>query len=372
MYYNSSWTPEGLIRDLKTIAATLDQKPILILTKDEPVLWVSEFRKEIDALYEIYLPSHDIVTLLMNKQKFSALSAREGWPTPLTWTINSKDELLLLLNDLPYPCILKPHIKNSTFRQHAPKKAFVASNAHDLTAAYDLVARWEKQVLIQEWIPGGDERIAFCLTYYARNGTRIASFPGRKLRQWPIRCGNTAIAEPAPETWREGLITLTDNIWKRLGFTGIGSIEYKIRLDSNTPVIIEPTVGRTNWQSEVAVLNGENIPAIAYFDLAKQHYARPISPSHPVKLIDGNAEIRAALAYWRTGELSLMQWIADRSGNKAYMLLRPRDLGPFLASVKSFVFNIIHRLIRRFLRLLTSPLRMYSFVKAAFSWRELR
>ena len=99
-----------------------------------------------------------------------------------------------------------------------------------------MVAQWEKEVVIQEWIQGGDERIAFCLTFYDDNSEQAVSFPGRKLRQWAIRCGNTAMCEPSPREWAEGISRLTETIFKKVRFKGLGSIEYKIRPDSNVPV----------------------------------------------------------------------------------------------------------------------------------------
>ena len=343
---SSSWTHEGVINDLKLIGKKLDAKAALLITKDEPVLWISESRQQIQDFYEIYLPDHDIVSVLMDKAKFYELAKKEGWPVPITWIANNKDEIISLRKDVLYPCILKPGVKNSEFRKHAPKKSFIIHSPRELIETYDMVAQWEKEVVIQEWIQGGDDRIAFCLTYYGDNSDQIASFPGRKLRQWPIQCGNTAISEPAPSEWVSNITTLTEKIWKAVRFKGLGSIEYKIEPRTNAPVIMEPTVGRTNYQSEVAVLNGVNIPAIAYCDLTKHGYVVHTPKRERVKLIDGKAEIKAALTYWWMGQLGPAQWIRDRSGKKKYMILRSNDLGPFVASILANIRRVLRKMTR--------------------------
>jgi predicted ATP-grasp superfamily ATP-dependent carboligase len=46
--------------------------------------------------------------------------------------------------------------------------------------------------------------------------------------------------------------------------SGFGGIEYKRDARDGRFLIIEPTVGRTNWQKEVATLAGVNIPLMAY------------------------------------------------------------------------------------------------------------
>ena len=331
--YNRSWTPEGILEDLRSIARRLDRKSPLIITKDEPVLWISEARTELEDSFELNLPEHDVVQLLMNKTRFHELCLAKGWPVPRTWKAKSKDELASVLKEIDYPCILKPQVKNRTFRRFSARKAFVVPDERELLSTYAMVAQWEPEVVVQEWIPGGDGSISFCLSYHDRQGKPAAHFAGRKLRQWPIRCGNTAIAEPAPEEWVDPIVAVTQTIWDDVGFRGIGSIEYKMTPGTLRPVIMEPTVGRTNYQNEVAVLNGVNIPAIAYCDLTGKSYVATAPPSRPVRLVDGGAELKAALIYWRMGELGLTQWLAERSGNKKYMMLRVGDLGPFLVSM---------------------------------------
>ena len=45
-------------------------------------------------------------------------------------------------------------------------------HAQQLLECYNMVAQWEEDVIIQEWIPGGDDRIAFV--------------PGRRI-YWVLR-----------------------------------------------------------------------------------------------------------------------------------------------------------------------------------------
>ena len=54
-----------------------------------------------------------------------------------------------------------------------------------------------------------------------------------------------------------------------------------------------------------------------------------------MKLIDGHAEWRAALAYRRAGRLTLSRWWSQRRGPSRYMLLRAGDPLPFIAAVQA-------------------------------------
>lgn len=328
-----SWNETEVISELKAIAKTLTRKAPLIITKDEPVLWISECRDELSDAYEICLPAKHTVDLLMSKTGFLGLAAREKWPVPRFWEINNRESLITYLRDVTYPCILKPRMKTTSFRTYSPRKAFKINSQSELLSVYDMVAKWEKEVVVQEWIDGGDDRIVFCLTYYDRNGCPRVLFPGRKLLQWPIQCGNTAISEPAPKRWENAINELTKRIWESIEFKGIGSIEFKIRQDSNDLLIIEPTVGRTNYQNELAVINGQNIPAIAYCDLTGRDFKPLPRESTRTKLIDGRGEIKASFEMVRCREFSIRRWLRNRKGKKKYMILRMNDIGPFVMAL---------------------------------------
>jgi D-aspartate ligase len=59
---------------------------------------------------------------------------------------------------------------------------------------------------------------------------------------------------------------LTERFLDISGYQGLGSLEFKWDARARRFVIIEPTVGRTDWQEEIATLNGLNLALIAYCD----------------------------------------------------------------------------------------------------------
>jgi predicted ATP-grasp superfamily ATP-dependent carboligase len=336
-----AWSSDGVISDLKSIGSRLESKAPLLLTKDQAVLWVSEAREELSNFFEIALPEKETVDLLMNKVRFLKLAQSEGWPVPHTWMAESKAELVSL-SEIIYPCILKPQLKNDLFRTHSPKKAFRVRCRKELIQTYDLVSQWEKEVVIQEWIDGADNRIGFCLGYCDRTSEARALFAGRKLIQWPVGWGNTAISEPAPPEWCEPMIALTNRIWQKVGYKGLGSLEFKMRGDSSIPVIMEPTVGRTDFQSEVAVLNGVNIPAVAYCDLAGLPLPSTRKFRRRTKLIDGPSHLRAARVFiGQPDDLGFPAWLGARKGRKRYMIFRSGDYGPFLSSIRQQIRSMV-------------------------------
>ena len=60
------------------------------------------------------------------------------------------------------------------------------------------------------------------------------------------------------------LTLLTNRFFSGVGFVGLCSMEFKRDARTNQFYMIEPTVGRTDYQEEIASLNGVNIPLAAY------------------------------------------------------------------------------------------------------------
>ncbi|OYU65088.1 MAG: FAD-dependent oxidoreductase, partial [Burkholderiales bacterium PBB5] len=118
-------------------------------------------------------------------------------------------------------------------------------------------------LIVQEWIQGGDDSIFFCLQYMGSDGAPAASFTGRKLRAWPPQVGGTASCMSAPEHHAE-LSAMTAQFFRAVGFEGMGSMEYKRDARDGRFYVVEPTVGRTDFQQEVATVNGCNLPWAAY------------------------------------------------------------------------------------------------------------
>jgi predicted ATP-grasp superfamily ATP-dependent carboligase len=156
--------------------------------------------------------------------------------------------------------ILKPADKRHFHAGRTPRLVTATSCADAGAAAERLLAQ-AGDVLVQETIEGADDSIFFCLFYRGRDGETLGMFTGRKLASTPPGTGSTALCAAATN---EELERTTIGILDRVNYCGFGGIEYKKDAGSGRFLIIEPTVGRTDWQEEVATLAGVNIPLIAY------------------------------------------------------------------------------------------------------------
>lgn len=341
-----AWGPEAIVEELLALARSLEGRAPLFLCGDEPVLWLSRARAALEPHYHLPLPAHEVVELLMDKTRFVVHAAERGWPVPRSRVVHDSVGLEEAIGELAFPVILKPARRNFVYRRRSFPKAFVAAAPGDLRAAYVRIADAESDAVVQEFIPGGDDRIGFSLGYAPGDGRAPITFEGRKLLQWPPTCGNTAVAEPAPEAWREPLSELMARIWKDVAYRGPGSLECKFDSRSGLPVITEPTVGRVNLQSEIAPLNGVNLPVRQYCDLLGLPV--PDEPRvRPTKLVFARS-FRSSLAAYRSGAMEGRVRIREMLGGRVrFALFRPDDPGPALAAVRERATRLAKAVSRR-------------------------
>jgi predicted ATP-grasp superfamily ATP-dependent carboligase len=272
----SSLSGRPLIDGLKRLANRIGQRPVLILTGDAEVDAVSTFREELEPLFRVSLPSKEMVTLLADKTLFQKYAEREGFPVPRSTVITCNSELQLIA-DLTPPLVIKPGDKTLVLSGQVERAVRVTTLASAQSEATRMLLR-AKRLVVQEWVDGADTEIYFTLFACDANCKVVAMFSGRKLVCDPPAVGNTAVCVAAPDQASE-LGGLSRQFIERVAYKGIGSLEFKRNRRDGKFVIIEPTVGRTDWQEEIATLCGANIPLITYWaETGQQMQDTPAEP----------------------------------------------------------------------------------------------
>ncbi len=322
----------GLVSVLRSIGERLEDRAVLIPTLDRSVFVVSEHRAQLETYYRHSVPEDRVIQLLMNKATIASQAESLGFDIPRNFNIASEADLEACLTTLRPPCILKPQVKSIPWEANTPKKAFRIAAKEELRDTYRMVARFEPRMVVQEWIPGPDSSLIFCLYYFGAGGEPLGSFTGRKIRQYIPYCGTACSAEPCDDPWvRDAGI----RFFKAVNYRGFGAIEFK-RSPEGKYFLIEPTVGRTEHLFVLAAANGVNLPYLGYCDMAGlplpdcRQSSRPVKP---VKYVNWKRDFMAARVYRRAGELSLADWLRSLRGRKVYSLFAWDDLGPIVRRV---------------------------------------
>jgi predicted ATP-grasp superfamily ATP-dependent carboligase len=216
-------------------------------------------------------------------------------------------------------------LKTDFKRTGAGPKACRIENLNQGLEAYRSVGGGD--VVLEEWIPGTDRDVYFCLQAYDANSERLGSLSGRKIRQWPPLVGGTASAEPVdlPE-----LEEATTRFFRAVRYRGLGSMEYKFDARDRAFYAIEPTVGRTDFQSGLAPANGVNLPLCVFRDMAGIAQ-KPMRRRFAVKWVNTVGDTRAAWHYMEKGELTRGAWRKSLAGPKVTTLFSMDDPGPWVS-----------------------------------------
>lgn len=282
----------GFIDALLHLRARFSGQPVLLLTQEASVATVSETRARLEGAYRVTLPPHALMQDLLDKLRFQSIAERHGLPIPRAVRLSGADGAAAM-DGLRFPCVLKPAARHAEYGRRFAKAYKVASSAEAARLWAQMRAVID-EAIVQEWIEGGDEDVYFCLQYRPRSGKPV-SFAGRKIRQWPMLVGGTAICIPASEAAAE-LTDLTNRFFGAVGFVGLCSMEYKRDARDGRFYMVEPTVGRTDHQEEIASLNGTNIPLAAYCDALGLALPMSGSPLRPRAWRDSVGAAKARLA----------------------------------------------------------------------------
>lgn len=320
---------------LSELQRKIGARPILILTDELAVDTVSEHRAELAPSYRFRLPSRAMVTTLGNKELFHRFAETHRLPVPRTVIVKSESDLARV-RELGLPVIVKPADKFQFHLGHVERVNLVDAAGKADESCGRLLQRGISAV-VQEWIDGPDSKIYFALFHCGASGASRSIFFGRKIATRPPRVGSTAVCVPAPES-AELLRPITKKFIEMSNYQGLGSLEFKWNPQTRRFVIIEPTVGRTDWQEEIATLNGLNLPLIAY----RHELGLPIAEQRQVRTAAWRESFRSAPScsglghriydgYWRINDPlpAVAYWIdlGFRAVHQTLQRFRPSDRG---------------------------------------------
>lgn len=267
-------------------------RPVLFLTREEDVSAVSAYRHKLEPLYRFTLPEPAVLSRMQHKGGFRELAEGQGALVPQTLCLTDGAQVESMAALQP-PLVVKPARRDAAYSA-AFRKAYVLDSLDEARHLVERILPVLPDVIVQEWVEGDDSDLYFCLQYMQRRGPPAASFTGRKIRSWPARTGGTASCLPAPDA--AGLTDTTTAFFRSTGVVGVAGMEYKRDRRSGTFYMIEPTVGRTDYQEEVASLNGVNIPLAAYCSELGLPLPRARESRPPRIWCDGVSDRRSAQA----------------------------------------------------------------------------
>ena len=315
---------DDLVEALEWLGAAQPQPPVLFFEEDAQLLLVSRHRDRLARAFRFALADRELIEDLVDKSRFHALAERLGLPVPATRRINPATDAGEHL-DLRFPLVVKPLMRSPAWDVLAHgHKALQIDTPEMLRALWPRLKELGRDVLAQELVPGGEDRIESYHVYVDRSGAIAAEFTGRKIRTYPTTCGHSTALEisDAADVRREGRGAV-----EKLKLTGVAKLDFKRAPDGRLALLeINP---RFNLWHHLGAVAGVNIPALVYADLTG--LARPVT--QPARVGTRWCSIWNDYPAARQSGVPLRRWLPWMLGCEAKSAVAWDDPMPLVRSV---------------------------------------
>lgn len=293
--------PKVLIEFLLDLGRGLPHKGVLLITDDTYLTVLSRAREVLKRYYFFTFPGENTVARIMDKHEQHQAAIRCGVPTPLTVFLDGESSLSNW-PDTAYPAVVKGRMGKAFYRA-AGRQVLVVNSEAELHTAYERYGRLN--LLLQEIIPGGDDRLYTLGSYISGKDELLGVFTGRKLRQSPTGFGQCRTGESllCPRVLEQGLKLLDT-----LGYHGVSQVEFKLDPRDGEYKLIEINARFWLWHS-LATFCGVNLVSIAYQDALGTTLAPVLCQQYGPKWILLIDDLCRTPGDIRRGSLSLKEWV---------------------------------------------------------------
>ena len=334
---DTHYDEEGFLRDLIAVGRQLPQRALLLPSNDDYVDMLPRHRDVLDEWFILQQPSPERMRALGDKEQQFRAAWRAGVDTPRTAFISGPGDLEEAADEVPFPAILKPSVPLA-FRRRTGAKVITVRTRDDLGAAYER-AREFGTLLLQEFVPGGDDELYNYGSYLNARSQPLAQFTRLKIRQHPRTFGEIRFGESmwVPEVADAGLRLLQE-----LDYHGISGVEFKRDPRDGGYKLMEINARSTIISHTLAPYVGVDIPYVAYRDAI----GSPIIASRQrdgVRWIQCSTDIPDSLAEMARGELSPWEWLRSLPGTRVDGILAVDDPVPGLLDLGRALWRPVRR-----------------------------
>ena len=313
---------------LREVSRKIGRRALLIPTSDVGAMFVEEHADQLADKYIFPERSASLVRTLCNKREMYYLARKCNVDAPETAFPRSREDVVEYLKTARFPVLVKP-IYNMVPGLKFWRMAIV-HDERELLARYDAVEDpVTPNVMLQEYIPGGDEMTWVFNGYFDRSGECQVAFTGRKLRNFPPYFGQASLAVCEKNDHVE---KTTIAFMKAIGYRGPLDLGYRYDArDCKYKVNdINPRVGAM-FRAFVAD-NGADVIRALYQDMTGQ----PVTPAKGApegrKWLVEDVDLLSSFRYWRDGKFTLKQWTNSFRGVREMAFLAADDPLPLAAA----------------------------------------
>jgi len=179
--------------------------------------FASFYKYELQKFCNLALVDEDIMAIAQDKRKTFEFAQKFNIPIPLTFNLNTVDEINDLAKKISYPCVIKKTNYNES-------GVIYCNNKNELIENYSLLCRKRNGKMslpiVQEYIVGPGAG------YYGLydNGKCVGYFMHQRIHEFPITGGASTLAKSVFDT---ELKILGDKLLRNMNWHGVAMVEFK-------------------------------------------------------------------------------------------------------------------------------------------------
>jgi predicted ATP-grasp superfamily ATP-dependent carboligase len=279
---------------------------------------------------------------MLDKERTHELAVQHGIPVPPTATVSTADELREAIEEIGFPCALKP-LHAHEFRRHFEGKGFVAESWGDLEEFFRLSEEAGVEMLVTEMVRGPD-RYHSSYTYLDEHGEPLFTFTKQKLRQYPITFGAGVFHTM---DWNQEVSDLGMRFCRSIGLRGLLNVEFKRDSRDGRLRLIECN-HRFTASTALHLAAGLDVPLFTYnrlvgapLPLLGRPYREGIALWYPLD------DFRAFRSYRRAGEMTTFGYLRSLMRRQHFSIASVTDPGPLALALRPRFAGLWRRVKRR-------------------------
>jgi predicted ATP-grasp superfamily ATP-dependent carboligase len=337
-------TGEGLQdRWLEWLVRSAKPGSVVLPCSDEGLELVARNRAALVARDLVPIEADDAKLLdMLDKERTHELAIQHGIPVPRTMTVHDREELAQAVEEIGFPCALKP-LQAHKFRRHFTIKGFVADDRADLEEFFRMSEAAGVEMLVTEMVRGPDQYHS-AYTYLDERGEPLFTFTKQKLRQYPITFGAGVYHIM---DWNEEVSDLGMRFCRSVGLRGLLNVEFKRDSRDGRLMLIECN-HRFTASSALHLAAGLDVPLFTYNRLIGAPLPRLGRPyKEGIALWYPLDDFRAFKAYRRAGEMTAFAYVRSLMRPQHFSIASPSDPAPLLVALKPRFTGLWRRVLRK-------------------------
>lgn len=317
---------EASVNFLREVRGKIGRPAVVMPTSDVTAVFVAEHAAMLGDWFIFPHRAPGLVRALVNKQEMYRLAEAAGVQTAQTWFPRLNGDLEHWMASAGFPLFVKavdPQLPPGSTKE-------ICSTPREMRTLYERMApALRANLMVQEFIPGNGHTTWLFNGYFGRDGRCLASFTGKKIRQYPAYTGVASVG-----VWLHNEAVERSGIafMESIGYRGPVDVDFRFDARDGAYKILDvnPRIGAA-FRLFVDDA-GMDVARIYYLDVTGQAVP-PVRPREGRKWMLED-DVASFLHYRRDGRLTLGAWARSLRGVEETAWFAFDDPSPLLTRLR--------------------------------------